>query len=44
LKKNCKISAKEAVELKKLLAFADAQELKGLLSVKEKLELTDAKR
>ena len=44
LKKNCKISAKEAVELKKLLAFAAAQELKGLLSVKEKLELTDAKR
>jgi hypothetical protein len=38
LKKYHKISAEEDVELEQLLAFADAQELKGLLSVKEKLE------
>ena len=43
-KKYNRISAEEDVELEKLLAFADAQELKGLLSVKEKLENNDAKR
>jgi len=43
LKKRHKISAEEDAELEKLLAFADAQELKGLLSVKEKLENNDAK-
>ena len=44
-KKKChKISAEEDVELEKLLAFADAQELQGLLSVKEKLENNDARR
>ena len=44
LKKYHKISAEETAELENLLAFADAQELKGLLSVKEKLESNGAKR
>lgn len=43
-KKYHKISAEEDIELEKLLAFADAQELQGLLSVKEKLENNDARR
>ena len=43
-KKSHKISAEEDIELGKLLAFADAKELQGLLSVKEKLGNNDARR